>query len=151
MSNHTPRTVLLLNIFPGLGAGYFYINAGERFVLPMLGALAAFLVLGFAGLLSNFYIFAPYLAALVFLYLWLVISSYAFAKKPQKPVRQWYNRWYIYVVWLALAVGVQRGEIKIRETVLGYGTYSIGSDIMAPVIQAGEKILVHTRNLVQVL
>lgn len=132
-------------LVPGLG--HVYIGRALRFVVFAVAYFAVVFGLGLAGLLSTFWGQAVYVGLLLALYLFGIVEPPIVATRKHFEPR-WYNCWYGYVSWVALAV-IALGVVPvIREPVLGFAVFRVPGAAMVPAIEPRDIVLVDTRAFV---
>jgi uncharacterized protein YecT (DUF1311 family) len=126
------------------GLGHLYLARPGRFLAR--AAMAAFTVisLGLIGVLSTLYGAITYVALIAFLILFSVIDSFVIARKNEVALN-WYNRWYVYVLWIASITVLFIFQAAIRETVLGFNIYRVVGSAFSPLIENNDWLLVDTR------
>jgi hypothetical protein len=129
-------------LVPGLG--HVYIGRARRFLLFASAYLAVVLALGLAGLLSTFVGMATYVVLLVSLYVFGIMDP-PILVRPGTFEPKWYNHWYGYVGWAALALIFFSVVPLIRESVLGHSVFRVPGIAMVPAIQPRDIVLVDTR------
>lgn len=135
--------VLLGFITPGLG--HVYVGRGKRFCVPAFAVVVLLIVLGFVGALSSFAGMAAFLVALAGLYLFSIVDPLLLARRLEVFVPKWYNRWYVYLGWIGMLLGLSVLLSETREPLLGYSTFRVPTPAMSPTIEPREVILVNTR------
>ena len=132
-------------LVPGLG--HVYIGRALRFSVFAVAYFAIVLGLGLAGFLSTFWGQAVYVGLLLTLYLFSIVEPPIVAtRKPFEP--RWYNRWYGYIGWIALAVIALSVIPLMRESILGFAVFRVPGGAMVPAIEPRDIVLVDTRAFV---
>jgi signal peptidase I len=135
-------SALLGFLVPGLG--HVYVGRAKRFVLLAVAYFVVVFGLGMASLLSTFGGMAVYVCLLFALYLFGIVDPPLVAR-PVSFKRKWYNRWYGYVGWIAVAVVALCLVPVIREPVLGFSVFRVPGIAMVPAIEPRDIVLVDTR------
>jgi TM2 domain-containing membrane protein YozV/signal peptidase I len=128
-------------LFPGLG--HLYLARPGRFLVPAVIAAFIIISLGFIGVLSSFYGAITYFALIAFLILFSSIDSFVTARKKEF-TPNWYNRWYMYALWILLVIVLFFLQTAIRESFLGCGMYRIKIASVPPAIGQDDWVLVDT-------
>ena len=132
-------------LVPGLG--HVYVGRARRFMLFAVAYFAVVFALGIAGLLSTFGGMAVYVGLLFALYLFGIVDPPMVAR-PGAFEPKWYNRWYGYVGWIAVAVVALYLVPVTREPVLGFSVFRVPGIAMVPAIEPRDIVLVDTRAFV---
>jgi signal peptidase I len=119
---------------PMLGIGLVLIELGVAPVAGRTGVVQS--LAGFAVVLAILLIAT--IASLVLP--WLVARKHARIYAPQ-----WFNRWYLYVVFFLLTVPPMSYLFLHKEQFFGFATYRVPSGSMLPTIGLGDLILADTR------
>lgn len=140
-----PAIAALLSIItPGLGQVYngqlkkgiiFYFVV---FLLPFLMALT--------GLQYHFYGMLGLLVFGIAFYLFIAREALFTAIKMKEIILKSYNRWYYYLLFVILAIGINTiTEDFIKIESLGIKAYKIPSGTMMPTLLIGDHIIVHLK------
>lgn len=141
-----PIAALLLSILsPGFGHVYagdfkkglwlFFLQAGGLFVFGKLGWLSTAYGIWF------------FMAFLLCLYLYAMLSAVRLALANKTYELKPYNRWYCYLIILALILTLGQTLISSRGALLGFELYQVPSRSMMPTLQPGDYIAVDTKDL----
>ncbi|NLU98472.1 signal peptidase I [Marinomonas sp. UCMA 3892] len=146
VKKRSPILALVLSLIsPGFGHVYagdfkkglwlFFIQVGGLFVLGKLGWL------------STAYGIWLFIVFLLCLYSYAMFSAVKLALASKVYELKFYNRWYCYLVILALIIILAQTLISSRGALLGFELYQIPSSSMRPTLESGDYITVDTQDL----
>ncbi|MEO8673334.1 MAG: signal peptidase I [Tahibacter sp.] len=140
-----PWLALLLGILCSPVAFAYVGRLAWGIGLPVF-SIAVIAVLGWTGWMQS--LFGARLAIAIGLthLLASILLPWWFARAQRGAYRlRWYNRWYVYPL-LLVAIGVPVGIVfEHREPWLGYATFRVPSNSMAPTIDEGDFFVADTR------
>lgn len=144
MKPRRPIIAFVLNMFaPGLG--HLYVGRAARWGVSIAFVLATYFAFGLAGALSSFWGYSLAMTMFVGVYIFLLVDAPMQAARTPTINRKWYHRWYVYLT-LILGLFLYSGSLpNLRPTILGFNTFRVPGDLMAPTILQGDYILVDTK------
>jgi len=137
--------VAMLLGFLAPGLGFLYAGMGRVAIITPIFLFALLLAFSWAGVLlspSGFW-FVVGSVSVLSIFLLIVACRYA-SRASIKPVH-WYQRWYVYLLFIGvshLSLSISR---DFRGTIIGIETHSIPSNSMASTLQPGDFILSNSR------
>lgn len=151
-SQHQPlirrRWWLALLLLFASGVGYLYVGRPGRFLFYLIVTLLTWLIfsLGPSDLLSDPAIFLGFLACILAITLVMAIDVVRLAIKQREIRANWYNRWWIYLVFVLVAMGMTGAfELMGGNKVLAVRTFSIPSISNLPTLQVGDHFIADNR------
>lgn len=134
---------LLGFLAPGLG--HLYVARARRFIFPAAAFLLIFALLAALEALSTFIGMVIFILLFIALAIFGVLDAAIIAHRINAFEPKWYCRWYVYLGWAAFLTAIFNTVPQFRESLLGYSSFRLQANSMAPTIEAGEIILVDTR------
>lgn len=139
-----PLVAAALTLIGG-GAGFLYVGK-PRLALAL--ALAPILLVAIVAWTGS--IFTPagfYLLAFLLLLLWLGSSVLAavYARRQGEIPLNWYQRWYIYAIWLLVLSAPTNSVLGNRSALFGYDMFRFTSSSMRETLMPGDFFLSNTR------
>ena len=138
-----PLRAAFLNLV-GFGLGYVYVGR-IRFAIAFVGAIVAWLAFaGWSRLV--FYPVALYVLVTVVASatLFVIVHSGLIAARNRAVDAKFYNRWWIYVLWIVGSMILSHGLVSMRPVVFGFEPFRIPAQSMAPVVQEGDFVMADT-------
>jgi signal peptidase I len=131
--------------FFGLGLGYLYVGK-PRFAVATVAGIYAVLAFFAWTRLVVYSVMAWWLLWVVCLLALgvLLIHPVVFAVKHRVLPRRRYNRWWLYLLWIAGFNSVGVSLSSHRAAVLGYEPFRIPSTSMSPKVELGDFVLADT-------
>src|SRR5712671_4800475 len=138
-----PWLAAVLNVFL-IGCGHLYVGQAHRFFIFLVAVVGGSLVLGWLGLLSSFLGFTAAIILFAALLIFAIVDAFLLARRANPYTPKWYNRWYVYALWIAALAFASVAWPASRAQLLGYASYRVPGFAMAPSIANGDYIIVDT-------
>jgi signal peptidase I len=126
------------------GSGHLYVGRPKRFIVIFGAAVLFYCGLGIAGKLSSFTFYITALAGLCGGTIFTAADAYRISSTGTAIRKQWFQKWWMYVILLLLLMSLLEIFRATRESALGFGVYRAPGELMEPAILQGETILVDT-------
>ncbi len=132
-------------IGPGLGQIYNgQIKKGITFYF--VSYLLLFL-LPLTGLQYRFYGLLLFVGVGILFVLYIMGDGLIVALKTKEVTLKWYNRWYFYLLFALLTIGVSSiTEDFVENKILGIKTYKVSVGTMMPSLMSGDRIMVNQKH-----
>jgi signal peptidase I len=131
--------------FLGLGLGHIYAGAPKKGIVFIAIFIGAIFGGGLFGIYSTFYGLVIFAGCVIILLVSAIASAMRETLKNSEYTLKWYNRWYWYILYLVVVSILLNLLSSYRGMILGYETYRIPAESMAPTLQVGDFITVDTR------
>lgn len=143
-SNTRQLEPLLAFVASLVGLGFVYVGWIRTAVAIVLGPLAVLVLFGWLR-----FIFHPaflYLLAglLVFIFAMHLIVPTVIAVRHKQAPNPWYNRWWLYVVWIVAGMVLAELNYAYRPAVTGYNIFRAPSVSMSPTLLPGDMFITDT-------
>jgi len=145
LKKRNPAIAFILSVLAP-GVGHIYAGSAIKGLSLIAVGYGVIFLCGITGQFSTFYGIYGIIVFLVGFYLFVIISATYFAYRNKDYNLKNYNRWYVYLLLIIIITIFTNVLFLYRGSILGYETYRIPSNSMAPTLKAGDFITVNTRN-----
>ncbi|MCP5140831.1 MAG: signal peptidase I [Chromatiales bacterium] len=126
------------------GFGHVYLGHAERGALLAILVYMAIWLAAALGLLASFTGFALSALAMGTLYVGLAVDAFLLARRQTRFEPKFYNRIMPYALFALVLIGLPNYLYTERAKLLGFDRFTVGTEIMNPVLIVGDSILVDT-------